>query len=45
MQWTMKYAPQCAEDVIGNARVVKDLASWLGEWEARGKMHALKKYD
>ena len=35
MQWTMKYAPQCAEDVIGNARVVKDLASWLGEWEAR----------
>ena len=31
----MKYAPQCAEDVIGNARVVKDLASWLGEWEAR----------
>ena len=35
MQWTMKYAPQCAEDVIGNGGVVRDLASWLGEWEAK----------
>ena len=25
MQWTMKYAPQCAEDIIGNSGVVGDL--------------------
>ena len=35
MQWTMKYAPQCAEDIIGNSAVVRGLASWLGQWEAR----------
>ena len=35
MQWTMKYAPQCAEDIIGNSSVVMNLASWLGQWEAR----------
>ena len=35
MQWTMKYAPQCAEDIIGNSETVKELASWLGEWEMR----------
>ncbi len=35
MQWTMKYAPQCADDVIGNLTVVRELASWLGEWEVR----------
>ena len=35
MQWTMKYAPQCAEDIIGNSETVKELASWLREWEMR----------
>ena len=35
MQWTMKYAPQCAEDIIGNSGIVRDLASWLGQWEGR----------
>jgi DNA polymerase III delta prime subunit len=35
MQWTMKYSPQCTDDIIGNSAVVRELASWLGEWEAR----------
>ena len=37
MQWTMKYAPQMAEDVIGNQGVVKKLQSWLEEWTERQK--------
>ena len=37
MQWTMKYAPMGAEDIIGNAGVVKELAQWLRQWQRRQK--------
>ena len=35
MQWTMKYAPQMAEDIIGNPKVVRALQDWLEKWTER----------
>ena len=37
MQWTKKYAPQSAADIVGNAEVVQRLRQWLEEWSARRK--------
>ncbi len=35
MQWTKKYAPQRAEDVVGNEATVLALQDWLREWQSR----------
>ena len=37
MQWTKKYAPQSAAEVVGNAGVVAQLRQWLEEWSARNR--------
>jgi DNA polymerase III delta prime subunit len=37
VQWTKKYAPQMAGDVVGNGAVVRQLQSWLEEWMAKRK--------
>ena len=37
MQWTKKYAPQSAADVVGNPEVVEQLRRWLEEWSARNR--------
>ena len=37
MQWTKKYAPQSAADIVGNSEVVQRLRQWLQEWSARRK--------
>ena len=36
MQWTMKYAPRCKDDIMGNDDTVQELADWLGLWAKRG---------
>lgn len=35
MQWTMKYAPQHEDDVIGNYALVRKLKTWLEGWWMR----------
>jgi hypothetical protein len=39
----MKFAPQCAEDIIGNDATVRKLQAWLREWEARDSRQRKKR--
>eukprot|EP00066_Takifugu_rubripes_P012943 XP_011602209.1 PREDICTED: ATPase family AAA domain-containing protein 5 isoform X1 [Takifugu rubripes] len=41
--WTDKYHPQHSSDIVGNARAVRRLHSWLREWKLRADREERRK--
>jgi replication factor C subunit 1 len=38
--WTVKYAPQCEADLVGNHKIFESLCNWLRAWKPSSEYHA-----